>query len=647
MAIQIVGATSGRERDAAEDLRTVLQTRFRNEDAITIVAGAKCFGEQRQDIDLLVIAALAKGFIVLPEELPTDFKDERIYVGNFVLVVEVKDHGRERVRFEGNQVHVAYREGWSDATQQSEEQKYSVRSFLNRCAGKSPFLFNAVWLRNVHGSEFPASIHNLLPSNVTAAGFVRLLVTLSHNGLGKQRANGENYLSISSSRIDDARALHDVAEIFRRQLPVTPMDRRRVERISAKILKEQQYAEKFGSQLLLFRGRGGSGKTVRLLQLAKTLHDERGWRILFLTYNRALVADVRRTLAILGIGDKVDDRTIAIRTCDSYFFSLTKVLGYKITQEGDRFPKEEYSKAKDSALELIRLATPEEFRRDTTFRNNPDVFGWDLVLVDEGQDWPPIDRDLLFAAFGSEKIVIADGVDQFVTGNRSCDWTSAAPNRQIVPLRKALRLRANLCRFVKSFADETGLPWDLEVNDEVPGGRVLLIKGPYTQPIHERLMQQHLEAKNLPIDSLCCVTGALGSSSHKIVNDLRGWGKLVWDGTVSSARESFPTELEEHRVVNYHSCRGLEGWTVMCFDADKFFEQKMSEAVGIEKDLLTSADDHALRHAARWSLIAFTRAIDTLVLQVADGSRLAQILDRIAKEHSSIVSIIPTPGPRV
>src|SRR6516162_11633991 len=47
-------------------------------------------------------------------------------------------------------------------------------------------------------------------------------------------------------------------------------------------------------------------------------------------------------------------------------------------------------------------------------------------------------RDLLFALFGSDRLIVADGVDQFVRKQKRCDWTKGVPARQIVTLKKSL-----------------------------------------------------------------------------------------------------------------------------------------------------------------------------------------------------------------
>ncbi|HAZ27663.1 TPA: RNA helicase, partial [Candidatus Acetothermia bacterium] len=79
-----------------------------------------------------------------------------------------------------------------------------------------------------------------------------------------------------------------------------------------------------GSQLLLFRGRGGAGKTVNLLRVAHHLYQEKRARVLILTYNKALVADIARLFAIMGIRDGLETQRISIQQIQSYVSDLLR-----------------------------------------------------------------------------------------------------------------------------------------------------------------------------------------------------------------------------------------------------------------------------------------------------------------------------------
>ena len=51
----------------------------------------------------------------------------------------------------------------------------------------------------------------------------------------------------------------------------------------------------------------------------------------------------------------------------------------------------------------------------------------------------------------------------------------------------------------------------------------------------------------------------------------------VWDATNKHTRGSIPNSTDSMRIVQYDSCRGLEGWTVFHYGFDEFWENKIKE----------------------------------------------------------------------
>src|SRR5262249_42158597 len=156
-----------------------------------------------------------------------------------------------------------------------------------------------------------------------------------------------------------------------------------------------------------------------LLQLAWRLYETLGRRALLLTYNRALAADIRRMLTLLGVPDDVGERHIQVQTVYAFFFALMKALG--VVSEGEVDFLGRYEERKAEALALLRSGTLTEHDLAGLRTAHPQRFGWDYVFIDEGQDWPEDERDLLRFIYPPERFAIADGVDQLVRGGQ-CDW---------------------------------------------------------------------------------------------------------------------------------------------------------------------------------------------------------------------------------
>ena len=107
---------------------------------------------------------------------------------------------------------------------------------------------------------------------------------------------------------------------------------------------------------------------------------------------------------------------------------------------------------------------------------------------------------------------------------------------------------------------------------------------------NEKLLEKNAADGNLPIDMLFCVPpgdqvqGEQGKSRSNLARNLSEWGHDVWDGTDLEVRRSAPIRVSQHRVVQYDSCRGLEGWIVVNYALDDFLTYKF------ESIPLTSAD---------------------------------------------------------
>ena len=199
---------------------------------------------------------------------------------------------------------------------------------------------------------------------------------------------------------------------------------------------------------------------------------------------------------------------------------------------------------------------------------------------------------------------------------------------QVVPLRQILRLKTNLAVFVKIFARHIGLEyWEVEPYEEVHGGRVIIIEGAYAKDrrIHDEILDTNKSDGNKPVDMLFCVPpDFVPEKSEKrrysIVGEkFQEWGFKIWDGVAPDIREYYPTDPEQLRIVQYDSCRGLEGWIVVNFEFDKFYDYKIATfetSADEEADTFFDKEQAVGEYVAQWLMIPLTRAMDTLVIQV-------------------------------
>jgi len=127
---------------------------------------------------------------------------------------------------------------------------------------------------------------------------------------------------------------------------------------------------------------------------------------------------------------------------------------------------------------------------------------------------------------------------------------------------------------------------------------------------------------------------------------MKAWGQESWDGVDPQARSDFPRDAGQVRIVQYASCRGLEGWTVVLDGFDRFlettFEAKLSAGLSPdEEEGFVDLEKAAAGEAWRWGLIALTRPIDTLVVQLDDPSgRFGSQVLGVARNFPDFVEIL-------
>jgi hypothetical protein len=645
--IQLLGSQEGREAQAARELRDLILASWawvEQDDGaeLSLLAGVKCHGQKRRDLDLVLLATFTepvpfRPFLDITWGDGPPFRPKVAAIDSLCVVIELKEHDTTGVRFTGaDRVEVRYyqggREHWSSATDQSEEQKFSLIGYLQAHGVAAPYVSNLIWLKHLSNKQLPSRPHNMLGGNSTWEMFLNVLLQLD-----RKRSPDGKWL-LAARRPEAPRTFDAAMRLLTRTLRPTSLDRMRMDRITQAAV-QADWLDLLGTRQLIFRGRGGSGKTMLLLQLAWKAYEERNERVLLLTYNRALAADLRRLLTLLGVPDDFGVRSLQIRTVHSFIYALLKGLGYLSGPEEDFLNR--YEEIKDEVLGMLHSGAITQADVDHLMAQQSLDFRWDSIFIDEAQDWPENERDLLRHLYPPGRFVLADGIDQLVRG-RECDWQGSLPagRSRTFYLPTCLRLKGALARFANELAPLLGLGnWRVTPNAEAMGGRVVMVEGDYFQDrtLHEELLAAGAAAGNEPVDLLGCVPPALverdavGNWVESVpARRLRAWGFQVWDGASADVRSSYPVSPRELRVVQYDSCRGLEGWVTLLWGLDEFFAYKEESGRSVGEPGPDNARQ-AFLHAARWLMIPLTRAIDTLVIQV--GTRdtpLKRMLRQVA-----------------
>jgi hypothetical protein len=652
--IEIVGTEGSGEyraallvRDALEAAWPGVATSPAEEDDIKIAVSVKISGYQVQDIDIVLAGRLSRPRQVRPTRVIRDRAGNRLnnrplLVESFVVAIEVKDQDEKSVRVNDDQVQVQYSKSGKierkSATDQNVAQLHALKAYFADQHAE-------VFVRRC--MVFP-SLQDISAPSAVAAGFNghQLMSAIASPSPVLER-KGQGVLAAGNA-VSVEKVLG--SPLFRPMVP-TRLDRERMDRLAAKSPALDELLGTLGSGTVFLRGYGGTGKTVLLLQAAWKLFRMEGKRTLILTYNLALAADMRRLMALMRIPSSPEDGGIEVGTVMSFLYKWFARLHLLEDEELD-FTK--YPMLCEAAVEMIVSGAVTSEDIEKIISAEPDKFDFDHVFVDEGQDWPRGETALLKALYSPLGLCVADGIDQLTRGERA-DWRTGIPRGERITqgLGTCLRLKRNLSLFVADVARATGMGWEAEANPVAGGGRLLVLCKPYgtARDLHEKLVQELRDDGNAPVDMLFCVPpgrverGDAGtrSSMSKI---LAGWGHESWDGVDPLSRMDFPRHGEQARIVQYASCRGLEGWTVVLDSFDDFlaWTSEKKRSLGLseeEREGFVDLEAAATREAWRWGMIALTRPIDTLVIQLNDpASKFGAQIIEIASKFEDFAQVI-------
>ena len=88
----------------------------------------------------------------------------------------------------------------------------------------------------------------------------------------------------------------------------------------------RDWQEKLKEKLIIISGKPGTGKTIKLIRIGFDLVNNRGAKCLLLTYNKALVSDIKRTIHFATFNESVRDKQFNIQTSHKFFYHLGKVV---------------------------------------------------------------------------------------------------------------------------------------------------------------------------------------------------------------------------------------------------------------------------------------------------------------------------------
>jgi hypothetical protein len=368
------------------------------------------------------------------------------------------------------------------------------------------------------------------------------------------------------------------------------------------------------------------------------------------------------------------ERTLlAINNPEEYFKKYNKQDKFELLEVALKLKGKHVQKDNDKPLILKKGFTEQKNRSVGGYRRKRTLF------IDEAQDCHRYEKEILVSIYGSNNIVVASGgQEQLIRHGDLCNWEVAKSTRlnfkNYFTKNKSYRVKKTVVDFCNFLAQKFQIRLNLEPLESEDEGELLFdFRKQHNETEILKIFNQ-LNTKSevngcTPYESLLVLIESNSQRSSlnieleqnketAIINEyenieessnlIRGKWKYIssfeeenysfWDGTIENKSGlTIPSSIES-RVIYYESCRGLESWAVACFSLDKFFDKKRKEP-NAEKyllgDLLLSQKNEKRKsmYAATWVLMAITRVIDTLYIQIDDEN---SELGKIAKEYLTL-----------
>lgn len=647
MTVRILSNVSNRETRNAEEFRDALlasePSLAQPEITADIICGMPLPG---REIDLILLYHDCRD---PSSQLKTT---DGAPIHSFVLVVEIKQHSPDLIRFEGPKTLVRYNGRWSDASAQCDAQTWALKQYQKiphkRNRRRQPtFVQRTIWLSRATSEAFE---EHACSSSVPVQ-FAKLDWTKLVDGFVKNR-------DAVRTLVDDPQntqfhSIDTLRETLTREVRASKLDLRRVDAVTRTRFNAEktEYIQNLGNGLLLLRGRAGTGKTFALIQIALHLARQ-GKRTLILTFNHGLISDLNRALRLVS---EKEPNLELMPELDTRYNFIKETSAQNLSSIAEQAICKETDIGKREAMRVAQLLEAEKLSKSI----------YDFVLIDEGQDWEASQRDLMFRLFGPERVIVADGVDQFVGASR-CKWDlkDIAINRRH-SLRKSRRTKASTCQIVGDIAHQLGLEdWDIEADPETHGGRFTVLVEPdpviaVTRSIEILQREMDKDPRLKPIDNLLCLPSsklAKGTNFGALFDcQIEASALDSWRGFDQGDRRIYPTRDTQLRAIQYQSCRGMEGWTTICLGLDMFFDfqarhpridvSQLSETLSEREGFLFSKElleariaSEARKFVLNWLMIPLTRSIDHLVVHLSEEtSELGQILRQAADRRPGAV----------
>jgi hypothetical protein len=669
MEIKIIG----REDDSNEyaqsiKLKELLTPGFQHlKGKIFIKPNLKVVGTNTQQLDIVIWGEFENGYetpynlYVRPKDPSKNYQPidteipRRIKFHNFFIVIEEKSHDYSGIRTQGDNLEVVYTDHrirqWHNASEQSNSQTYTIKKGFEDFIRKNqisdvecPFVLNLIWLSQVNFEQtISLNISNILPSDFDAKFFLQTIARCqppigitnpSLNAIKRNANQGMTSESIAKYfNYFDTTIYPSSGKITRTKIETL---------IQTKIdVEHQKYFEEIGKKTVIISGKPGSGKTIHLLHIAYNLYKNQNKRCLLLTYNKTLYADLKRLVFLAKVSPDIYNPTIKIDRVMSFFREIMiayEVYTPKLTKDNRidmDHEKNIFLKNYDDLLKQLNEMVDANWFDENEIKKikkNISKFNWDILLIDEAQDWKELERDILYKLFGSQNFVIAYGNKQFLRKAGALNWQEFIENGSskvaevfLNPeIKTSYRQSANLVQYQNKLLKNES--WNLKAFDQLVGGSVEIYSNPFSKSDLERLLKEINDAEGAPFDLLMLMPKTFYYNTNNLTS-FTEWGFKFQDSVDDAGKPSID-DASGFRCMQYESSRGLEGYTVICHWFDEYLETNYNGYTrNLELEDMLTDEEAKMRYVSNLLFMATSRAIKKLVITLKDkNSKFGKLL---------------------
>jgi len=384
-----------------------------------------------RDMDLIVWMhfnnykpSIKTGYISNPNQMGEKVnslrKNRDIWFNSSLLVIELKKHNnQDSISIRNGSLYLKYGSEFKNASDQSFNQIFHLQNYLadRLCvpSSKVPIIQNLIWLNRC--AEKPAEyddLGNVIYGEINFSELLKQLCTL------KKPISFDNGINISYSACNPD-IYHKMDAFFdflgkEKANGLGVITRNKLDRIinDQLNLRNDRKIQEIGEKFLMIKGKPGTGKTIYLVLIAAYLIEQE-YKPIILTYNKALVLDIKRMLSYQGHLNSLE-----IRTIHSFFLNILKEFEIgDIAENGF----EDYEKGLQQLFEVIKDFSGEEVRKVSKMSH-------DILLIDEAQDCLEIEKNLFLKIFEKQNIVASIGDRQIVREN-ALKWTDSIQRKNL------------------------------------------------------------------------------------------------------------------------------------------------------------------------------------------------------------------------